>query len=116
MRLYSLLVLIISVTACKQKIDKKQIIGSWITSSVHDSVLSIHTFDREGNYFIDDSSNGKVQRQFTMRYRITDDGKYLIPTLAGGGEPQMDLTKLTSTELELTIGSYTRKYKRYKYE
>jgi hypothetical protein len=37
----------------------------------------------------------------------------LIPELAGGEELQMKVTKLTNSELELTIGSYTKKYERY---
>lgn len=87
--------------------------GSWSTGTAYDTVTSIHTFDDKGNYFIDDSSNGKRYRKFTNRYRFSEDGKYLVPTLAGGGEPHMEVTKLTSNELELTIGSYTKKYKRY---
>lgn len=103
-----------TIFSCKDKIDpKKLIVGSWSTGTAYDTVISIHTFDGEGNYFIDDSSNGKRYRKFTNRYRFSEDGKYLIPTLAGGGEPQMEVTKLTNSELELTIGSHSRKYRRY---
>ena len=107
--------LLLLLSACEQKIGPKNlIIGSWITSTAYDTVLSIHSFDNKGNYLIDDSSNGTRYRRFTNRYRFSEDGKYLIPTLAGGGEPQLELTKLTQSDLELTIGSYTRRYKRYR--
>ena len=53
---------------CRQKsIDKNLIVGRWITSSTYDSVESIHTFDKFGNYLIDDSSNGMRLRKFTNR-------------------------------------------------
>ena len=101
-------------SSCKHKLGPKNlIIGSWSTDTEYDTVTSIHTFDKNGNYFIDDSSNGKRYRKFTNRYRFSQDNKYLIPTLSGGGEPQMEVTKLNKSDLELTIGSYTRKYKRY---
>jgi hypothetical protein len=106
--------LLLLLSACEQKIGPKNlIIGSWITCTAYDTVLSIHSFDNKGNYLIDDSSNGRRYRRFTNRYRFSEDGKYLIPTLTGGGEPQLELTKLTQSDLELTIGSYTRRYKRY---
>ena len=102
------------IFSCKDKIGpRKLIVGSWITDTAYDTVASIHTFDNKGNYFIDDSSNGKRYRTFTNRYRFSEDGRYLIATLAGGGEPQLEVTKLTNRELDLTIGSYTRKYRRY---
>jgi hypothetical protein len=106
-------ILLATLFSCKHKIGPTSlIVGSWITSSIYDSVKSIHTFDRKGNYFIDDSSFGRRTRRFTIHYRFSVDGKYLIPIL-GGGEPEMEITKLTNNELELTIGSYTRKYERY---
>ena len=114
-RFLSTFILLVLFYACGHKVGPKNlIVGSWITGTAYDSVKSIHTFDENGNYFIDDSSKGKRQRKFTNRYRFSDDGKYLIPMLKGGGEPQMEITKLTNTELELTIGTYTKKYTRYK--
>jgi hypothetical protein len=113
-KLFLVIAFLILLFSCKHKLDKKLIIGSWITTTVYDSVSSIHTFDENGNYLIDDSSNGRRYRRFTNRYRITKDDKYLIPTLSGGGEPNLELTKLTNEELELTIGTHTRKYQRYK--
>lgn len=108
------LMLFQTLSSCKDKIGpKKLIIGSWSTATAYDTVTSIHTFDDKGNYFIDDSSNGNRYRKFTNRYRFSEDGQYLIPTLAGGGEPQMVVTRLTDSALQLTIGSYTKKFKRY---
>jgi hypothetical protein len=107
--------LLLIVSSCINKVgSRKLIIGTWITGTTYTGITSIHTFDDKGNYYIDDSTNGKRYRKFTNHYRFSEDGKYLIPTLAGGGEPQMEITKLTNSELELTIGSYTRKYRRYK--
>lgn len=114
MRKLSSFTLLLLFSSCERRTGPKGlIIGSWITSTAYDTVSAIHTFDNKGNYFIDDSSNGRRYRKFTNRYRFSEDGKSLIPTLAGGGEPQMELTKLTDSELELAISSYTKKYKRY---
>jgi hypothetical protein len=109
-----LLMLLLILSSCKDNIGpEKFITGSWSSGTAYDTVISIHTFDGKGNYFIDDSSYGKRYRKFTNRYRFSEDGKYLIPELAGGEELQMKVTKLTNSELELTIGSYTKKYERY---
>lgn len=114
MKTVFLVFLIFFAVGCKQKlIDKNLIVGRWITSSVYDSVESIHTFDEFGNYLIDDSSNGMRVRKFTNRYSFSTDGKYLVVFLAGGGTPQLEITKLTENQLELTIGSHTRKYIRF---
>jgi hypothetical protein len=101
----------IILVACTQKSTKTLLIGKWISDDPDSSIL---TFDQNGNYFIDKIENGKLNREFTLRYKVSDDGKHFTAILKPGDEPQFELNKITESELQIVLGNFIRKYKRYK--
>ena len=107
-------ILFLAIVSCiKRPSNNHLLVGSWITNTAYDSVLSIHTFDPNGNYFIDDSSKGKRYRKFTNSYKISKDGKELVVTLASGDQPTFVISKLKQNKLHLSLGKYEKKYTRY---
>jgi hypothetical protein len=66
-------------------------------------------------YFIDKIENGQLNREFTLRYKVSDDGKHFTAILKPGDEPQFELNKNNRIrELQIVLGNFIRKYKRYK--
>lgn len=118
MKLFSLSILLIVFSSCKNKVDFNLLVGSWKLRDVFDDTgmnfSDKFTFFNNDSLSIDILSNGKMTKQFSGKYKIdrkTNQLKiiFLDKTL------DYKIIKLTSTELELQnqAGKLIDRYRRF---